>query len=1027
MNLTRATLEKRAISYFATFLLIFGGIGAYLGLGQLEDPEFTVKTAAITVAYPGASAEQVELEVIDLVETQLQEMVQLKHVYSMARPGLAIIKVDIQNQYWSDEIPQVWDMMRSKIRDIEDRLPPGAQKPVIGDDFGFVFGFLIGISADGYTYADLDEYVKAVRKELQVIKNVARVDTWGVQPRRVFLEISETQLSQLGITGDQIQNTLRQQNLVVDAGSTDLQSQRFRITVTGEFQSPEAIGDLPIAGVATSERIQGVRGDEIIRLRDIAKVTVGYQDPPTTLMRMDGKPAIALAAAPVAGVNVVTVGRAMDERLRVINAKLPIGIEMEKISWQSDIISDSINDFMISLGQAVGIVLIILALTMGLRVGVLIGLSGLVFAILGTMLVMSVVGIDLHRVSLGAMIIAMGMMVDNAIVVVDGFIVRMKQGMEREAAAVEAASLPSVPLLGATIVACMAFYPIFASDFDTGEYAGSLFTVVAISLLISWLLSQTLTPLMCVMFLPDPKDEGDKDPYDTPLFRAFGGVLDRCIGNRRIFMLFMLGLLGVSIWGFGKVERMYFPDASRTQFMVDYWLEEGARVDKTIAGVAEIERELATYDEVALVNSFIGAGPPRFYLPVNPESNYQSYAQLIVNTHTLDDVEVVIDKLNAWLDENNTDALVRVRPYAVGAFDDWKFEARFAGPATADPAVLRDLADQGMAILRDSDYAAEIRTNWRTPSRELQLNYNDNRASFVGVTRDDIGRTARRSVDGLTMGLYREYDELIPIVLRSDERVRQSAAVDLELLQVTRANTTDTLPMSQVVDGADFIWRDNIIWRWDRKRAITVQAGIRNGTAPMLMADVRERFEAISLPPGYTMEWDGEYNSQRESTEALIPGFGPAGIIILFIIVALFNAFRPPMIIVLVIPFAIIGITFGLLVTSTPFGFIALLGGMSLIGMMIKNSVVLLDEVNQNLGRGMTEYKAVKQAAISRLSPVVNAAATTVFGVIPLLSDMFWEGLAVTIMFGLAFGTVLTMLVVPVLYTMFFRVKMPTN
>ena len=1022
MNLTRATLEKRAVSYFFAFLLIFGGIGAYMSLGQLEDPEFTVKTAAITVAYPGASALQVEQEVVDLIETQLQEMVELKHVYSMARPGLAIIKVDIQNQYWSDRIEQVWDKMRSKIGDVESQLPPGAQTPVIGDDFGFVFGFLIGISADGYSYSELDEYVKKVRKELQVIENVARVDTWGVQQRQVYLEISETQLSQLGITGEQIRNTLRQQNLVIDAGSTDLQDQRFRMTVTGEFDSPEAIGNLPIAGVSDAARNTGMRGDEIIHLRDIAEVVVGYQDPPTTIMRMDGQPAIALAAAAVAGVNVVTVGQAIDARLQEINAALPIGIELEKISWQSDIISDSISDFMISLAQAVGIVLAILAVTMGLRVGIIIGLSGLVFAILGTMLVMSIMGIDLHRISLGAMIIAMGMMVDNAIVVVDGFVVRLKQGMERNAAAIEAASLPSIPLLGATVVACMAFYPIFASDFDTGEYAGSLFTVVAISLLISWLLSQTLTPLMCVLFIPDPENEGDKDPYDTALLRTFGGVLDLCIRNRRIFMLMLLGLLGVSIWGFGKVDQLYFPDANRTQFMVDYWVEEGARIEKTVAGVAELEEELETYEEVALVSSFIGAGPPRFYLPVSPESNYPSYAQLIVNTHELNQVNPVIARLNAWLEKNNKDAMVRVRPYAVGAFDDWKFEARISGPASADPEILRDLAGQGMDTLRDSDYAAEIRSNWRTPSRELQLQYNDSRASFAGVTREDVGRTSRRAVDGVTVGLYREDDELIPITLRSDQRVRDSAAMDLHLLQLMRQNSTEAMPLSQVVDGSEFVWKENVIWRWDRKRAITVQAGIRNGTAPNLMADVRAKFEAIPLPVGYTLEWDGEYNSQRESTEALLPGFGPAGITILFIIVALFNAFRPPLIIILVIPFSIIGITFGLLVTNTPFGFIALLGGMSLIGMMIKNAVVLLDEINQNLDRGLARYQAVKQAAVSRLSPVCNAAATTVFGVIPLMSDQFWIGLAVTIMFGLAFGTILTMLVVPVLYSIFYKV-----
>ena len=1023
MNLTKFALENRAISYFFTFLLVFAGLGAYFSLGQLEDPEFTVKTAAVTVNYPGASAEQVEMEVVDLIETALQEMVELKHVYSMARPGQAIIKVDIQNQYWSDRIPQVWDNLRAKINDIEGQLPPGAHKPQVGDDFGFVFGFLIGVSADGYTYADLDEYTKAVRKELQVIDNVARVDTWGRQPRQIFLEVSETQLSQLGIRTEDIRATLQQQNMVVDAGSVNLQDQRFRMSVTGEFDSAEAIGNLVISGVDRAARRDGARGDEIILLSDIATVISGYQDPPVTLMRINGRPAIGLAAAPVSGVNVVTVGRAIDERLHEIEAKLPLGIELEKISWQSEQISLSIRDFLVSLGQAVLIVLAILAVTMGLKVGLIIGTSGLLFAILGTMLVMFIVGIDLHRVSLGAMIIAMGMMVDNAIVVADGIQVRLKQGMERQAAAIESASQPAIPLLGATVVACMAFYPIFASSFDTGEYAGSLFTVVFISLLISWFLSQTITPLMCVMFLPDPKGDEEKDPYDTKLYRGFGGVLDISMRHARPLMLVMIGILAFSMWGFGSVKRMYFPDSSRSQLMIDYWLEEGSRIESTSAHVAELEQELGSYEEVSLVSSFIGAGPPRFYLPVNPESNYAGYAQLVINTYTLEGLDQVEDRINAWLAANNTDALVRVRKYSVGAFDDWKFEARFAGPANADRAILRDLSEQGMAILRASDYAKEVRTNWRTPSRELNLEYNENRANFAGVDRSDVAATARRAVDGNTLGLYRDSDELIPIIVRSTPEVRESASKAMESLQVLPAFSTHTLPMAQVVDGMDFTWQENIIWRWDRKRAINVQASPRNGTAPVLMEDVKAKFEAIELPPGYTLEWDGEYNSQLESTEALLPGFVPALTIMAFIIVALFNAFRPPIIIVAVIPFVIIGITFGLLITDTAFGFIALLGGMSLIGMMIKNSVVLLDEVNLNLERGLDRYQSIRQAAISRLNPVINAAATTVFGVVPLLSDLFWEGLAVTIMFGLAFGTLLTMVVVPMLYSILYGLK----
>jgi multidrug efflux pump subunit AcrB len=540
MNLSKAALEYRAVTYFATFLLLVVGVFSYFSLGQLEDPEFSVKTAAITVNYPGATAEQVELEVIDLIETKLQEMIELKHIYSMARPGQAIIKVDIKNHYWSDQLPQVWDNLRKKINDIEHQLPPGASKPIVGDDFGFVFGFLLGVTADGYSYAQLHEYVKSLRKELKVTPNVARIDTWGVQQRQIYIDVSQSQISQLGLTVEDVTATLQQQNMVVDAGSVDYQSQRFRVAPTGEFTAAAQIGDLAISGVAGKERIKGVRGDELIRVRDIGTVREGYIEPPLQLMRINGLPAIALSIAPSAGANVVNVGRDIDKRIEQLQSYLPVGIELHHISWQSDLVDESISTFMISLMQAIAIVLVILALSMGFRVGIIIGLTGLVFAILGSFIVMAIWGIDLQRVSLGALIIAMGMMVDNAIVVVDGFVVRLKKGMDRKQAAIEAASQPSIPLLGATVVACMAFYPIFVSTYDTGEYAGSLFQVVAIALLVSWLLSQTVTPLVCVDFLPDPKEDG-KDPYNTRFYQYFRNLLgtlssgifsgdDHCVG-----------------------------------------------------------------------------------------------------------------------------------------------------------------------------------------------------------------------------------------------------------------------------------------------------------------------------------------------------------------------------------------------------------------------------------------------------------------------------------------------------------------
>jgi multidrug efflux pump subunit AcrB len=741
-------------------------------------------------------------------------------------------------------------------------------------------------------------------------------------------------------------------------------------------------------------------------------------------MRFNGKPAIGISLAPLPAVNVVQVGRAVDKRLQVVVTKLPVGIEVEKISWQSDLVDESIQAFMINLVEAILIVLVVLALTMGIRVGVIIGVSGLVFPILGTFIVMSIMAIDLQRISLGALIIAMGMMVDNAIVVADGIIVRLQAGMERTKAAIESASQPAMPLLGATVVACMAFYPIFASPFSTGEYARSLFVVVAISLLFSWVLSQTVTPLMCIAMIPDPKkQEGEVDVYEGRFYQIFKGLLVKAIRYRVLFMGGLTALLVAAILGFGNVKQMYFPDASRLQFMIDYWLPEGTRIQEVSADFQDIEKKLMDNPLVDSVSSFIGSGPPRFYLPVDPEMPYKAYGQLIVNTRTLEDIETVMEEIDPWLKENKPYALSRVRKYKVGSFDDWMIEARFSGPAEADPDILRALAEKGKAILEASPWAKEVRSDWRQRERKIIPSYSQERGRWAGVSRDDVARATKRAYDGLIVGLFREGDDLIPIVFRHREDERQAAATSLDTVQVVPALSTKTVPLSQVSTGIDVVWEDPIIWRWDRRRAITVQCSPDGVSADALRSSVVADFEAIELPPGYTLEWDGEYDSKQESMSGLIPGIVPGVVIMVFIIVLLFNAFRPPLIIFLVIPFAVIGITAGLLGTGVPFGFMALLGAMSLSGMMIKNAVVLLDQINLEQAAGKSPYRAVIDSAISRLRPVVNAAATTIFGMAPLLQDVFWVSMAITIMFGLAFGTVLTMVVVPALYALFFKVK----
>jgi multidrug efflux pump subunit AcrB len=456
--------------------------------------------------------------------------------------------------------------------------------------------------------------------------------------------------------------------------------------------------------------------------------------------------------------------------------------------------------------------------------------------------------------------------------------------------------------------------------------------------------------------------------------------------------------------------------------MIDYWAPEGTRIQQTSADLERIEKFVQAHDATASVSAFIGKGPPRFYLPVSAEDPYTSYAQIIVNTKSLDGVNQLEADTDTWVRENVPEAMVRVRKYAVGAFDDWKIEARISGPANADPDTLRRLGEEAADILRDSPYAKEVRINWRERVQVLVPKYNQERARWAGVSRDDLGRIMRRASDGVVVGQYRQDDDLIPIVARNVEPERLRAATSLDTLQITPRLSTHAVPVLQVIDGIETRWEEPIIWRWDRRRAITVQCSPNNVTAPTLRNAVLEKFDAIKLPPGYRLDWDGEYWSAKQSSDALAPGIVPAIVVMLFILVALFNGFRPMLICMLVIPFVMIGITSGLLMTQTPFGFIALLGAMSLSGMMIKNVVVLLDEVNANLTKGLTPYRAVVEAAVSRLNPVVNAAGTTVLGVLPMLQDVFWVALAITIFFGLIVGTLLTMVMVPVLYALLYRI-----
>ena len=1034
MSLAEIGIDKRAVTYFVVFLIVVGGIASFLSLGQLEDPDFTVKTGVVVTAYPGASPAEVELEVTDRLEKAIQELPQLKSLYSISKAGLSIIQVDIREEYWADRLPQVWDEMRKEIRDILPQLPPGAGKPQISDDFNFVYGFVLAVTGDGFTYKELEDYADELKRELSLVPGVARVALWGVQDKVVYIDVSEQQLATLGLTGEDIAATLKQQNMVVDAGSIDMQRERMRVAPTGEFTRPEEIGDLTMratlldktANLITAATQPGdltQRSGELIRIRDVATVRSGYLEPPQTLMRFNGQPALAISLANVAGGNVVDTGRAIDARLQELLPHLPIGIDVHKISWQSDLVTESINGFMVSLAQAVAIVLVVLTIPMGWRMGLIIG-SGLVFTILATFIFLAIFGIDLQRMSLGALVIALGMMVDNAIVVSDNISVRFQRGMDRRQAAIESAAGPSWPLLGATLIAVMAFYPIFASTADAGEYCRTLFIVVAIALLMSWLLAMVVTPVQCLDMLRVPSTGGgEEEAYGGRFYQVFRTLLAAAIRFRWPFMAVMVALLVTALYGFGYVQQLFFPDAARAQLMIDYWAPEGTRIQQVSADLKALETHVLDQPQVTNVSTFIGQGPPRFYLPVDPELPYAAYAQLVVNTHSYKEIDALIAAIEPWMEANVPQALTRVRKYGVGPSDTWKFEARFSGPANADLATLRAIGEQGTALLEQSPLAKEVRTDMRQRVKKIVPEYNQERGRWAATSRQDIANATRRAYDGLVVGLYREDEDLYPIMLRNTDQERRRIAAHLGTLQVLPALAAQTVPLAQVTQDIRVTWEDPIIVRWNRRRAVTVQASPHGVTFPALQATVLDAFNAIETPPGYELFWDGEDDSTATAQASLIPGMIPSVAIIVLTIVVLFNAYRPPLIILCTIPFALIGITLGLLVTGTPFGFLALLGAMSLAGMMIKNAIVLLDQINADIAAGKTPYAAVVDSAVSRLRPVALGAATTVLGVAPLLQDPFWIGMAVTIMFGLSFGTILTMVVVPTLYCIFYRVQ----
>ena len=1008
MNIAQFFIERRVITLVLTFVMLGAGLSSYGKLSRLEDPEFTIKDALIITPYPGASAAEVEEEVSDRLEMDVQQIGQLKHVVSKSDRGLSTLTVTIKDKYRKEELQQVWDELRRKIGDAQGELPPGAGTSVVVDDYGDVYGIFVAIYGEGYSYAELKDVVDLLRKELLLVKDVGKIDTYGERTEAVYIELDRDRMSQMGIPYEVIANELRQRNVVTQAGKVKVGSEFITMSPTGGVTTVKQFESILISG----------GGEQQIYLRDVATVRRGYVEPQDVLLRYDGQQAIGLGISTIAGGNVVTMGEALERRMKELQEQVPVGIDFGKVSMQSEAVSIAINGFLVSLLEAVAIVIIVLLLFMGLRSGLLIGFV-LLLTILGTFIFMVPMEVALERISLGALIIALGMLVDNAIVVVDGVLVRLDKGDTAKQGAIDVVKQTALPLLGATVVAILAFAAIGTSDDKTGEFTQSLYQVVLVSLLLSWVTAVTVTPLLCVMFLKPPKrKEGAEiqDPYAGSFYVKYRNLLKTAIKRKYVTLALVAGMFATALWGFGYVDQSFFPPSTRPQFMVDLWLPQGTHIDETTAVVESVEEYLQGKEGVTHVSSLVGKGGMRFLLTYTPEKLNSAYAQLLVDVESAELLDQLTIEVEDYLQENYEDMLGYTSKFQLGPGSVGKIQARLSGP---DRTALRELASQVQAIYRADPDSKGIRTDWRQQVKLIRPVMAEEPANLNGILRADIANTLLEGFQGKQVGVYREGDLILPILMRAEQRQR-SDVDSINHLQIWSTAAQTMIPLRQVVSGFETVFEDDIIQRRNRKPTIIVFADPDVGLATSLYARVAPQVEALDLPPGFDLEWGGEYEDSADAQKGLTASLPAFFLIMVLITIMLFNSLKQPLIIWLTVPLALIGVTAGLLLAGQPFGFMSLLGILSLSGMLIKNAIVLIDEINLQRGEDKTLLEAIIDSGSSRLRPVGMAASTTALGMVPLLFDAFFVAMAITIIAGLMFATLLTMIVVPVLYATFY-------
>jgi multidrug efflux pump len=1037
-NISEWALHHRTLVLYAMLVLTLIGLMSYTQLGQSEDPPFTFKVMVIRTGWPGASAHEVELQVTDKLEKKLQEVPHLDILRSYSRADESLIFLIAKDSTPAGDVPDIWYQVRKKIGDIRNTLPDGIEGPTFNDEFGDVYGNLYALTGDGYDYAELKRQADSIRGELLQVPNVAKVDFFGEQKQRIYIELSNAKLATLGIDTASLLKILQTQDTVTSSGNFDSGAEHIRIAVTGRYDKLEQLRDTRIRA-----------GDREFRLGDVASISRGFEDPPTQRIRYMGQESLLLGVSMNKGSDIIQLGRDLDSATARIGQQLPVGLTLHPVASQPRAVARSINEFAHSLFEAVAIVLGVSLLSLGLRTGVVVAITiPVVLAI--TFWFMHLFDVGLHKISLGALILSLGLLVDDAIIAVEMMASKMEQGMERSRAAAFAFSSTAMPMLSGTLVTAAGFLPIATAASSTGEYTRSIFQVTVIALLVSWVAAVVFVPYLGYKLLPDFHANGHKpslfaralarvfprliskphpdeppgqhDLYQTPFYRAFRQIVSWCVRFRWSVIAITVAIFAAAIFGFKFVPQQFFPDSTRPELLVDMRLAEGVSYAATNNEVKKLEAWLSKQPGIENYVAYIGTGSPRFYLPIDQQLAQRNFAEFVVLTKSTAEREVLRSKLIKHFDEQPANLRASVLRLENGPPVGFPVQFRVSGP---DLSTLRTLAHQVADVMRTNPNLNNVQLDWEEPVKVVRVEVDQSKARLLGVTSTDLAHLLNGALQGLYVTEFREGIERIDLVVRGSviERTRLSHLPDL----MVPTATGKSVALSQIAKF-DYAFEDGVIWRRNRVPTITVRANVYgNIQAPVLSAQVEEKLADIKahLPLGYHLATGGAVEESAKGGASVAAGVPLFLFTVLTVLMIQLQSFSRVALVLLTAPLGMIGVTLSLLVFDKPFGFVAMLGTIALSGMIMRNSVILVDQIEQDKKAGKPDWEAIVESTVRRLRPIVLTAAAAILAMIPLTRSAFFGPMAVAIMGGLAVATLLTLLFLPALYAAWFRVDMP--